>query len=432
MSKLIQDLYEQRQGLVSDARERLDEINSNTDESRASELESQHDAAMDAVDVLDKKIEREERMERLNKAFDDREYQRRQEERDSRTPNLDGNGGDGGAPEDGRTYRQAFHALLQQGGQVHLLGDEDRSLIQGQSESMPAEMRQQVTTTGAAGGFTVPTELQNLLIKAMEAWGPMYGDIAQVLNTASGNPLDLPTVDDTGVTAGDAVKAEGTDLTDDGGKDVVFGQKSLGAYVYDTEFVRFSMELAQDSIFNVEVILADLLAERLAKAANRVLTVGTGTGQPNGIVTAAGAGLTAAAVAAIASDEIIDLEHSVDPAYRGSPSCRYMFNDNVLKLIRKLKDGDGNYLWQAGDFKNGVPGTLNGRAYSINQAMADPATGVKSMIFGDFKKYYVRKVGNIVLGIMRERFWPNLGIAGLIRLDGEMGDTRAIKALVQA
>lgn len=432
MSKLIQDLYEQREGAVAEARERLDEINSNTDEARAAELEEQHDNAMDVVDKLDKKIEREERMERLTTAFEDRQYQRREEERQGRTPNLDGRGGDQSGNQEARSYRDAFHELLKAGGQVHALAEEDRSLITRGFSPLAPEERQQVTTSDTAGGFTVPTELQNLLIKAMEAWGPMYGDIAQVLNTSAGNQLDMPTVDDTGVTAGDTVHTEGSDLTDDGGKDVTFGQKPLNAFLYDTEFVRFSMELVQDSIFNVEVILADLLAERLAKKANGVLTVGSGTNEPHGIVTAASVGLTTAAAGAIASDEIIDLEHAVDPAYRASPSCRYMMNDNTLKVVRKIKDGQGNYLWQAGNFQQGVPGTLNGRDYSINQAMADIATGNRSMVFGDFKKYYVRKVGAIMLGILRERFWPNLGIAGLVRLDGELGDTRAMKALVQA
>ena len=190
--------------------------------------------------------------------------------------------------------------------------------------------------------------------------------------------------------------------------------------------------MAQDSILNVETLLADLLGERCGRIANSQLTVGSGSGAPNGVVTASSLGKTAAATGAIASDEIIDLLHSVDPAYRQSPKARFMFNDTTLASIRKLKDGQGNYLWQMGDVTKGEPGRLLGYPYSINQAMASIATGNKAMLFGDFGKFFVRKVGGVVIGVLRERFWPDLGIAGLIRFDGELGDSAALKHLILA
>jgi HK97 family phage major capsid protein len=190
--------------------------------------------------------------------------------------------------------------------------------------------------------------------------------------------------------------------------------------------------LTQDSIFNMESLLGTLLGERLGRIANAQLTTGTGSSAPNGVVTASTLGKTAAATAAITADEIIDLKHSVDPAYRVGPKVRFMFNDSTLAAIRKLKDGQGNYLWNMGNIQQGVPGNLLGYNYSINQAMATLATAKKVVLFGDFSKYYVRKVGSPVIGVMRERFWPDLGIAGLIRFDGELGDTAAIKHLITA
>jgi HK97 family phage major capsid protein len=103
-----------------------------------------------------------------------------------------------------------------------------------------------------------------------------------------------------------------------------------------------------------------------------------------------------------------------------------------MAKIRKLKGGDGQYIWQMGDIRTTVPGTLLGSPYSVNQAMPASTTGLKSVLFGDFGKYYVRKVGAPVIGVMRERFWPDLGIAGLIRFDGELADTAAVKHLIQA
>jgi HK97 family phage major capsid protein len=104
-----------------------------------------------------------------------------------------------------------------------------------------------------------------------------------------------------------------------------------------------------------------------------------------------------------------------------------------LKAVRKLKNSDGDYIWSAGDITQGRPATLLGYKLHINDSMADLATtGAKTVLFGDFNKYFVRKVGVPVIGVMRERFWPDLGIAGLIRFDGELADTAAIKHLIQA
>ncbi len=200
------------------------------------------------------------------------------------------------------------------------LSAEERTVLK-RGVQPAAETRTQVTATNAAGGYTVPVELANEIVKSMKAWGPMYDeDIATEIVTSAGNRINIPTVDDTGVEA--EKHTEGTPLTDDGGKDVTFGQKNLDAFVYDTEFVKFSMELAQDSIFSVEALLGQLLGERLGRIANKQLTIGTGTDSPNGLVTASSLGKETAASAAITSDELIDLLHSVDPAYRQSPKTR--------------------------------------------------------------------------------------------------------------
>lgn len=427
MSNRIKELREKQATIVTEARERLDQIDK-ADEARAKELETQHDAAMAEYDRLEKQIEREERLAGLEKKQDEARARQRPHSRE---------GGEARGQEDGDTptYREVFHRFLRTGADPSDLTSEERSILRAGVDADAgkqfSEARAQTAGTATAGGYTVPTELAGFIIKSMKAWGPMYDeDLCTVLNTAAGNPIKLPTTDDTGVTA--VAHTEGTALTDTGAKDVTFGQKSLDAYMFDTQFVRWSIELAQDSIFNVETLLADLLGERLGRIANSQLTTGTGSSAPNGIVTASTLGKTAASATAIASDEIIDLLHSVDPAYRQSPKARFMFNDSTLGSIRKLKDGQGNYLWQMGDVTTGQPGTLLGYRYSINQAMASIATGNKTMLFGDFGKFFVRKVGSPVIGVLRERFWPDLGIAGLIRFDGELGDTAAVKHLIQA
>lgn len=423
MSNRIKELREKQATIVTEARERLDQINAATDEARAKELETAHDAAMAEHDRLEKQIEREERLASLEK--------RSEEERAKKRP-VSTNDGEGRGQDEGDKleYRHVFHKFLAGGADPMELSSEERAVLKAGVVAKD-EFRTQVTTSGGPGGYTVPVELADQIIKAMKDWGPMYDeDICTVLNTASGNQINLPTIDDTAVPA--VKHAEGTALTDDGGSDATFAQKRLDAYVYDTEFVKFSMELAQDSVFNMESLLGTLLGERLARIANKELTVGDGTGDPNGVATASSLGRTAAATGAITADEIIDLLHSVNSAYRRSPKARFMFADTTLAAIRKLKDGQGNYLWQMGDVKTSQPGTLLGYAYSINDDMDALAAAKKVMLFGDFSKYFVRKVGSPVIGVLRERFWPDLGIAGLIRFDGELGDTAAIKHLITA
>ncbi len=422
----LTELQEKRGRLMTQAREALNEITTNTDEARSAELEARHDAIMADFDRVEKNIEREERQAAIEARFEERA----RKERESKRPKGDDGeqrGQDQGEP---LSYRAVFHKFMASGADLGELSSEERAVLKSGAQS-GKEFRAQTAGTTTAGGFTVPTELAEIIIKTMKDWGPMYDDdVATVLNTASGNPMKLPTVDDTAVTA--EKHTEAAALTDDGGKDVTFGQKSLDSYVYDTEFVRFSMELAQDSIFNMESLLGQLLGERLARIANRELTIGDGTGDPNGVVTASSPGKTAAAAAAITADEIIDLLHSVNSAYRRSPKARFMFADTTLAAVRKLKDGQGNYLWQMGDVTTAQPGTLLGYRYSINDDMDSLAAAKKVMLFGDFGKYFVRKVGSPVIGVLRERFWPDLGIAGLIRFDGELGDTAAIKHLITA
>lgn len=408
------NLNEQREKLVHDAREALDEITNNTDESRATELEQRHDAIMADYDKVESAIEREARQAKIEARAEEARAANRPINRGGEERQNDG------APE----YRATFYKLIANGGDVSELSSEERSVL----KAGVSEFRAQTAGTTTAGGYTVPVELSAEIVKSMAATGPMYGDIARVLTTSGGNQINIPTVNDTSVTA--VAHTEAAALTDDGGSDVTFGQKRLDAYVYDTEFLRFSMELAQDSILNVESLLGTLLGERLGKIANAQLTTGTGSSAPNGVVTASSLGVTAAATAAVTADELIDLVHSVDPAYRAGAA--FMFNDSTLKAIRKLKDGDGNYLWSMGNVQQGVPGSLLGYNYYVNQAMDSLAAAKKIAVFGDFKKYIVRKVGAPVIGVMRERFWPDLGIAGLIRFDGELMDTAAMKHLITA
>jgi HK97 family phage major capsid protein len=182
-------------------------------------------------------------------------------------------------------------------------------------------------------------------------------------------------------------------------------------------------------------LMRDVFGERIGRIANEHLTTGTGSGQPNGILTASTQGASSAASASIDFDDVIDLVHGVDPAYRNMPSVRFMFHDNILKALRKVKDSNNNYIWQPGDVRSGAAATILGYPYEVNQDMTSTiTTGDKTMLFGAFEKYVVRRVQNFQMLRLVERYadYLQVGFIGFARLDGELVDTAAVKHLVQS
>lgn len=411
----IKELREQQARIATNARAKFDEITDATTEERAAEIEREFDAMMADHDKIGQRAERMERLEAAERSANAGDARR------PRGSDTEARGQDAGEQ---LSYRSVFAKYAC--GLGDDLTSEERALLR------TGETRAQVAGTTTAGGYTVPTELMQEIEIAMAASGPMYStDICRVINTAGGNPMTLPTIDDTAMT--DEAHTEAGTVTDDGGKDVTVGQKVLNAFAYNTEWVRWSWELQNDSDFSWEGILGELLGERMGRGANSRLTTGTGSGQPNGIVTAAGLGKTTAGTAAVTADEILDFVHSIDPAYRSSPKARAMFNDGTLLALRKLKDGDGNYLLrEAPDGAGRLQVGSVSIPYSINQAMASMGTGNRFMVYGDFGKYFVRKVAAPTLFVARERFAPDQGILGLIRFDGELSNASAVKAMANA
>ena len=411
----IKDLREKMARIATEARAKLSDVTDETPEDRAAEIEREFDAMMADHDKLAAKVERLEKVEAALRAGEAVDFSRRPQAEAGSAPAVDA-----GFQMD---YRAAFAEMIAAGGDAY---------VDAEVRNVLREHRAQ-TTSATAGGYTVPTELATFIEKAMIATGPMYGNqFFTVINSTDGRTFNIPTVDDTAVTA--VAHTEGTQPTDDGGKDVTFGQKSLGAFAFDSEWVRWSAELNADSILNMESLLGELIGERLGRIANSKLTTGSGSSDVEGIVTNSAQGKVAAATNAITADEIIDLIHSVDPAYRSAPNTAIMMSDETLAAVRKLKDGNGNYLWQMGNYQAGIPQNLLGYNVVVNQAMAGIGDGVSSkvMLFGDMSKFYVRKVGAPSIYVARERFAPDYGILGYIRFDGVLSNTAAIKHLALA
>ena len=284
---------------------------------------------------------------------------------------------------------------------------------------------------GTTGGYTKDQTLINNLELAMLAYGGMM-QVSEIIRTATGEPLRWPTANDTTNTG----RQVGENASHDLGTDPTFGSVMWNAYTFTSDIVKVPNELMTDSVFNLAVILGRMLGERLGRIQNTKYTTGSGAGTAKGITVCAFAGVTAASATAIAFDELIDLEHSLDPSRRSMPGVGYMFHDNILKALRKLKDGEGRYLWQSGA-NSGAPDTLNTYPYTINQDMASSiAASAITVLFGELPAYKIRQVGQIVLRRLDERFADTnqTGFLAIVRGDGNLLDAgdHPVKKLTQA
>lgn len=274
-------------------------------------------------------------------------------------------------------------------------------------------------TTSAAGYLIPPGILQRSLEINMLAFGGMR-QMAQVIKTSDGEPFYWPTADDTGNTG--ALLAEVTTIGSS--TNPTIGRVSWSAFKFSSKLIRYSAEMEQDSAFSLSEVLGEMLGERLGRITNTKYTVGAGTTEPSGIVTDASSAFTAGSASAVTADELIDLFHSVDPAYR--PNATFMANDTVIKALRKLKDSQGHYLWSAGGVDQGIAGgfsdNLLGRTMTTNQDMAAMTTGLKPILFGDISRYKIRSVSEIRLRKLVELYadTDETGMVAFIREDGRL------------
>jgi HK97 family phage major capsid protein len=323
-------------------------------------------------------------------------------------------------------YAQAWRAWARGG--MGALNTEQRQQMVKRFDSSP-ELRAQGVGTTTAGGFMVPAEFRNNLIERQVFQGSVRS-VATVITTDSGASLPWPTVDDTANVG--AILAENTQVTE---QDVTLGQASLDVYMYTSKLVRVSLQLINDSAIDVDDLLGRLLSARIARIQNQHFTTGTGTAQPEGIQTNATSGVTLPTgnTTTITYDGLVDLVHSVDPAYRTANSA-FMARDSVLASIRKLKDTTNQPLWQP-SMQAGAPDTVLGYPIITNPDMPAPAANVKSVLFGDFRQAYViRDVTQVQTLRLEERYADFLQVAFLLfqRSGARPQDANAYRALTQS
>lgn len=280
------------------------------------------------------------------------------------------------------------------------------------------------TTTPAEGGYTVPAEIAAMVIEKMKAFGGMR-EVATILTTASGGALNFPTSDGTGE-VGEIV---GENAAASAG-DVTFGSISLPVFKYSSKKIALPVELIQDSAIDVIGFVINRLATRIARIQNTHFTVGGGTTVPDGVVPKSAVGKTGTTgqTLTVIYDDLVDLKHSVNRAYRRN--ARYMMNDLSVAVVSKIKDTTGRPIWVP-SITEGAPDMLNGFPVAINDDMAVMAANAKSIAFGDFSQYNIRDVAG---STSMRRFDDSafalngqVGFCGWTRSGGNLLDTAAVR-----
>ena len=336
-------------------------------------------------------------------------------------------------------HYRAFSSLLRLGPfqSVADLPTEDRQILTAQYRQI---QNAQQGTNGASGGFgsqggyLVPQGFSEQLEEAKKWFGGIPGVVGK-FETETGNPFPWPTVNDTanrGRIIGQNVQVVETDIT--------FNQVTFQAYIGSSDLVLIPLALQQDAYFDMEALTARLLGTRLGRLYNWKCTVGTGSAEPNGIVTAAvAAGSTytfaTGSTAGPVYNDLVGVEHTVDPAYRFNPSTAWMFHDSTLKALKKLVDGQGHPLWQPGltaSFREGAAvdlvaskPTILDHPYVINQDMPAPQANANSVLFGDMSTFKVREVaGGTTLMRLVERYadYLQVGFIAFQRFDSQLVD----------
>ena len=211
-----------------------------------------------------------------------------------------------------------------------------------------------------------------------------------------------------------------------------FAQVSIGAYKLGT-MIKVSEELLNDSVFDLESYIAREFARRIGTKEEEAFFTGDGTGKPLGILAASGGaetGVTAASATAVTADELMDLFYSLKSPYR--KNAVWILNDSTIKAIRKLKDNNGQYLWQP-SLVAGTPDTILGRPVKTSAYMPAIAAGAKTIAFGDFSYYWIADRQGRSFKRLNELYAANgqVGFLGSQRVDGKMILPEAVKVLVQ-
>ena len=316
-------------------------------------------------------------------------------------------------------YRSAFMQVMRSG--VRDLDKEQRALIEKRGTST------QIVGTDSLGGYLVPDEWMPGIESYLKDYSGIY-EAATIKRSPTGASQYYAVNDDTSTIAVQVGEASAFTV-----QDFTFSQVQMDAYKFGT-VVKESYEILQDNDYQLEAWFMEQFGARFGRSINNKCTTGNGSATPNGVVTASTLGKTAASATAFTYLELLDLKHSIDPAYRRSQKFGFMMNDVVLLAIKKLVDSQNRPLWMP-SYVQGAPDTIDGTRYWINQDMDSSINASSKLILaGDFSKYYIRISGGMQVKRLDELFAMDgvVGWQAWMRYDGECVNTSAIKHLITA
>lgn len=276
--------------------------------------------------------------------------------------------------------------------------------------------------TDTQGGYLVPDEFERTLIQALEEHNIMR-QLARIIRTASGD-LQIPVVAAQGTASW--VDEVGEIPTSDGS----FGQVTLSAYKLAT-MIKVSHELLNDSAFPLESFLAQDFGRRIGSLEEEAFLAGNGTKKPTGVLASANVGKTTASATAVTFDEVMDLYHSLKTPYRNK--AVFIANDLTVKALRKLKDSNGQYLWQP-SVVAGTPDTILGRPVYVSSFMPQIEAEAKVMAFGDFSYYWIADRQGRTFERLNELFaqTDQVGFKATQRVDGKLILPEAVQVMRMA
>ncbi len=405
---------EERAKLVTDARAMFDKADK---EKRA--LSAEEEAIYDKIDeeirALTKEVERLETLESLeaDQARSTDRSRPRNKPDDSDGAELDPDGEPVGI-RGRKAYRKAYTSYLRHG-HAHMGRDSIKTLREGRAMQVGDD---------AEGGYLVPDEFnRQIILKLADENVFRQPGLATVLTSSSGT-MEIAAENTRGAAAWTAEEAAYNESDD------ALAQVTLGAHKA-TRIIKVSEELAADSAFPIEGFLGSSFARSFGDLEETAFFVGTGSGQPTGIVPSAGVGVTAASATVVTSDEIIDLYHSLKRVYRKRAS--FSMSDLSLKAVRQLKDSGspGQYMWQPGLQAN-EPDLLLGRPVFTSDDMPAMTAGLRAFLFADFSFYWIADRATRQFKRLDELYAANgqIGFAAMQRVDGKLTIAEAAKVLL--
>lgn len=267
------------------------------------------------------------------------------------------------------------------------------------------------TTPDADGGYLVPEEFERQIVTGLEE-ANIVRTLAKTITTSAERKIPIAATHSIAQwTAENAAYTE---------SNPTFAQKTIEAFKL-TDLAKVSVELLQDSMFDLESYIATEFARAFGAAEEEAFCIGTGTGQPSGIFTASGGtvGVTAGSPTAVTVDNLIDLVYSLQSAYR--KNAAFFMRDVTVSALRKLKDSNGAYLWQP-SVQAGQPDRLLGYPLYTSPYVPAVAASALPIAFGDFKNYWIAdRTGRTVQRLV-ELYSGNgqVGFLATERVDGKV------------